>query len=218
MPTPVLLIHASPAALAPVNEHYRKHAPQLELTNLLDDGLLRVFSRQDESQTHAALLRLLRLGQTSYGVRAAMLTCSAVPLPLLDRLTIDAAMPVLKIDVPMARKAAALAAAATQKIGVVYTFAATLSPTTDLLHAAAPGAALLPVFVADAHELLLAGQTADFDALVRAAILGLAAQKPDVIVLAQVSLARVLPVETGIPILQALDSSLNALLAALETP
>ena len=51
MRTPIALIHASPAAIAPLVDHYTQAAPELDLTNLLDDGILRLFraGRMDDA-------------------------------------------------------------------------------------------------------------------------------------------------------------------------
>jgi len=44
----ISLIHASPAAIAPLARYYAEAEPQWEMTNLLDDGIMRQFRTGDE--------------------------------------------------------------------------------------------------------------------------------------------------------------------------
>ena len=55
----VALIHASPAAIAPLMQFYGEAAPELEVTNLLDDGLLRLFRSGDEAGAEGRLAEMI---------------------------------------------------------------------------------------------------------------------------------------------------------------
>lgn len=101
-------IHTSSAAIAPLVRYYTEHEPGWRLTNLLDDGILQLFRDSREDAVEAALASLLERA-AGYGARAALLTCPAVRLALLDRLQARAPVPVIKIDAPMARAYSTLA-------------------------------------------------------------------------------------------------------------
>ena len=210
----VAFIHASPAALAPLAQYYREAAPDLEITNLLDDGLLGRFAAGEWANVERRLAEMLATARDAYGVQAALLTCSAVPRDTLERLRRGAGLPVLKIDESLARAAVR----AGRRIGVVVTFPPTLEVNRALLEEAAAEAGvaieILPRLVPEAYEALLAGDAAAHDQQVLAAVEELAVHDVEVIVLAQVSMARVLPQIEGrvaVPVLSSLQTSLAAL-------
>jgi len=215
----VVFIHTSPAAIAPLMQFYGEAAPELEITNLLDDGLLRFFAAQRMEDAQRRLAEMIRTAREVYDAELAMITCSAVPGAMLRRLRGAAGFPVLKIDDPMAR----LAARAGRKIGVAVTFPPTLETTTKLLNgvAAEAGVAIeiLPEVAPEAYQALLAGDHQRHDDLLLAAIERLAEQRVDAIVLAQVSMARILPRLEGrvsVPVLSSLDTSLAAIRETLK--
>ena len=210
----IAFIHASPAALAPLAQYYRQVAPELEITNLLDDGLLRLFAAVDWAAVERRLAEMLATARGTYSAEAALLTCSAVPREMLERLRRAAGMPVLKIDESLARAAVR----AGRRVGVVVTFPPTLEINRALLADAAAEAGvaieILPRLVPEAYQALLAGDAATHDRQMLAAVEELAGQGVEVIVLAQVSMARVLPLLEGrvaVPVLSSLQTSLAAL-------
>jgi hypothetical protein len=81
-------------------------------------------------------------------------------------------------------------------IGVAATLATTLNPTMRLLQAKADAAArrveLKPVLVTEAYQRLIAGDKEGHDAVLAEALSDLA-READLVVLAQASMARVLP-------------------------
>jgi Asp/Glu/hydantoin racemase len=217
----IACIHTSPAALGPVAQYYRVNAPELEITNLLDDGLLRWFAADRPDAVEARLAEMLRAAREWYGVEAALLTCSSISRPVLESVRANAGIPVMKIDEPMARTAIA----AGQRVGVAVTFASTLEPTSRLLRDAAAEVGkeivLVPRVVDGAYDALLGGDPARHDALLAAGVEELAAVGVDVVVLAQASMARVHPLLEGrvaVPVLSSLDTSLAALRQALDHP
>lgn len=215
----VVLIHTSPAAIAPVVQFYGEAAPELEITNQLDDGILRLFAAGQSAAAEQRLAEMITAAHAAYGAELALLTCSAVSRKMLENLRHDAKLPILKIDDALARRAVQ----AGQKIGVVVTFPPTLVTTRQLLTDAAAEEGvtidLVPEVSPEAYQALLAGDHAKHDELLCAAIERLARQGVDVIVLAQVSMARILPQLDGrvtTPVLTSLQTSLKAIRDAFE--
>ena len=217
----IAFIHASPAAIPPLMQFYSGAAPDLRITNLLDDGLLRLFAGGSFAVAENRLREMLAAARDVYAAELAMLTCSAVPRPVLDRLRALTRIPVLKIDEPMARRAVAMG----KRIGVVVTF----SPTGELARkllldtAAELGREIdLDVEVLpEAYSALLAGDNDTHDRLLLAGIQGVAARQVDVVVLAQVSMARVLAraiAAVSVPILSSIETSLAAIREAIRRP
>ncbi len=207
-------LHTSPAAIPPLMQFYAREAPEIEITNLLDDGLLRLFAAKEFDLAERRLREMLSVVEQAYGAGLALVTCSAVPRELMERLRRQASIPVLKIDVPMAE----MAVRAGPRIGVMVTFPPTLEPTTRLLEEAAAeagvavevAACLLP----EAYAELLGGNPERHDELMLEAIDRLAARPVDALVLAQVSMARLIPKLEGrlkIPFFSSLTASLAAI-------
>jgi len=214
----VAFVHTSPAAVAPTTAFYAAEAPDVEVCNLLDDGLLRLLRAGQQREVAARLLRTIRDAASDYGVEAALLTCSAIDTAGMQALRAEAGVPVVKVDEAMARQAVALG----RRLGVVVTFAGTREPTTALLLDAARAAgvviSLREEVVPAAYDALLAGELARHDAEVLAAVQRLAVAGAEVVVLAQVSMARVLgaaEAAVAVPIVSSLRGSLEDLRAAL---
>ena len=215
----VAFIHTSPAAIGPLMQFYGERAPELEITNLLDDGLLRLLASGKTETARKRLSEMLRSAAETYEPELAMITCSSVPREMSDSLARDFPFPVLKIDYPMARRAVR----AGGRVGVAATFPPTLAPTSKLLNEAAAEAGVEVEIVQEvepaAYDALLANDTATHDRLLLDLIARL--QKKDVaaVVLAQVSMARVLPLVgegASAPVLTSLHTSLEAIREALS--
>lgn len=215
----VAFIHTSPAAIAPLMQFYGEAAPGLEITNLLDDGLLRLLSTQNLRVAGERLADMIRTAADVYGAELALITCSSVSKEMAEKLCADFSLPILKIDYPMARQAVR----AGRRIGVAATFPPTLVPTSRLLNEAAAEAATEIEIVQDvspeAYAALLTGDTTTHDELLLAAVERLEQQGVAAIVLAQVSMARILPRIDGrvsVPVLSSLHTSLEAIREALD--
>lgn len=211
------LIHTSPAAIAPLARYYGEREPEWKLTNLLDDGLLRFFRERREDDAEGALASLVDRA-AGYGARAALLTCSAVSLAQLARLQARSPVPLVKIDVPMARAAVSQA----RRIGVLISFAPTLQPTVSLLEATAASLGrqveILPHLCDGAYEALLAGDAATHDRILQSGAEELAARPVEAIVLAQVSMAHLRDSLAGalsLPVFSSLETSHAAVREAL---
>lgn len=215
----VAFIHTSPAAISPVMQFYTSAAPEFEITNLLDDGLLRLLAAHELTTTSVRLADMLEAARTTYAVELAMITCSSVPQEMAEQLGANFKLPVLKIDYPMARQAVR----AGRRIGVAATFAPTLGPTSQLITRAAAEAGVEVEIIQEAtpqaYDALLAGDTARHDELLLALVERLQLKDVAVVVLAQVSMARIMPQVTGrisVPVLTSLHTSLAALRSALD--
>ena len=133
---PIAIVHATRASLEPVNRYYSAHAPQLDIFNLLDDGLMRYLDAVDMARAQKRFLAMLATARDEYGAKMAVLTCSAVPAATMETLRAwDRAFPVIKIDEPMAAKAVTFG----ETIGVLATFPATVATTQALILGAAEG-------------------------------------------------------------------------------
>jgi Asp/Glu/hydantoin racemase len=151
-----------------------------------------------------------------------MVTCSSVPREMTDALAADFPFPVLKIDYPMARRAVR----AGRRIGVAATFPPTLVPTSKLLRDAAAEAGaeveIVEEVAPEAYAALLSNDAATHDELLAAAVENLQNRDVSAVVLAQVSMARTLPLierTARVPVLTSLHTSLEAIREALaQTP
>lgn len=218
----VAFIHTSPAAVGPLMQFYAEAAPELEVTNLLDDGLLRLLAAGRGEDVRRRLGQMLRAAAETYAPEIAMVTCSSVTREMTDSLAADFTFPVLKIDYPMARRAVR----AGRRIGVAATFPPTLVPTSRLLREAAAEAGaeieIVEEVAPDAYKALLANDTATHDRLLADAVARLRERDVAAVVLAQVSMARALPLlerDAPVPVLTSLHTSLEAVREALaRTP
>jgi Asp/Glu/hydantoin racemase len=159
----------------------------LDVFHLLDESLLQDLIRQ--APLPGIARRLVALIGLAVEGRAELIvfTCSSTS-PLVDLARPLFAVPILKVDDPMAEKAVQLGA----RIGILCTTPSTVKPSSELVryHAQALGreAAVEAVLVQHAFAALQKGDTDLHDALVQDAALDLAARS-DVIVLAQASMA-----------------------------
>ncbi len=216
----VAFIHTAHGAIPPLMAYYSAAAPEYDITNLLDEGILRFFASGNYRAAEWRFRDLISVARHGYRAEAAIITCSSAPLELVEELRAQSEIPLLKIDAPMAARAVRMA----KRIGLALTFAATLKPSTELLMRAAEEAGaeieVIPEVIDSAYNALLSGRPEEHDNLVLSAIDRLEQGSVDAIVLAQVSMARVLPKLDGnyaVPILSSIETSLPAL-RALLTP
>jgi Asp/Glu/hydantoin racemase len=184
------LVHTS-ATLVPVFAQLCKaKLPNVDTFNIVDDSLVRAIGARgsltpDIARRVAGYIESAESG----GADLILVTCSSIG-PAVEAAAPFAAVPVLRVDQPMADRAIQ----AGRRIGVIATLPTTMNPTADLVRrrAATAGKAieLSTRLCEGAFEALMAGDAARHDAMVAAALRELAGQV-DVIVLAQASMARV---------------------------
>lgn len=214
-------IHTSPAAIAPLMQFYAKSEPEWEITNLLDDGILRFFKIGELGLVEERLREMLAAARTTYAAEAALVTCSSVSTAMIATLAENSPMPVVKIDQPMAE----LAVACGSRIGVAVTFPPTEAPTRSLLAQAAAALSRsveIDVEIAPtAYDALLSNDLDTHDRLLIDACDRLVERGAEAIVLAQVSMARAedrIRQRLSVPVFSSLSTSLEALRRVLSSP
>lgn len=197
------LIHTS-ATLVPVFARLcETNLPDVDTFNIVDDSLVRQIGVRggitpDISARVSAYVQSAAAG----GADHILVTCSSIG-PAVEAAAREVAVPVLRVDQPMADAAVQ----AGNRIGVIATLPTTLHPTSDLVRRRAAAAGrnveLTSRLVEGAFDALMDGDAPTHDALVAAALRDLAT-KVDVILLAQASMARVVdalaPADKRVPI------------------
>jgi aspartate/glutamate racemase len=217
MSTRIALIHATPVAMPPVTEAFRRHWPEVNTVNLLDDALSADLARVgtlDEAlrQRIAALATYA----TNLGAHGILFTCSAFG-EAIEAVARSAAIPVLKPNEAMFEDALRLGT----RVGLLSTFAPSIPPLEQEFIAMARmqdrHVTLESVCVPDAMEALTAGAVDRHDRLLAEAAPRLA--HCDVVMLGQFSTARALPAVrqvVGGTVLTSPDSAVAKLKAALS--
>ena len=198
------LVHTS-ATLVPVFAQLCKEKlPGVNVFNIADDSLVKgIMAAGSLTPTIARRVAAYLESAELAGADYIMVTCSSIG-PAVEAAAKLIGVPVLRVDQPMADKAATTG----KRIGVIATLRTTLEPTADLISRRAALAGkqieLTSRLCEGAFEALMSGQPAVHDAKVAAALKELS-QQVDVIVLAQASIARVVdalaPEDKRVPIL-----------------
>jgi Asp/Glu/hydantoin racemase len=184
------LVHTS-ATLVPVFAQLcQAKLPHVDTFNIVDDSLVRAIgARGSLTADIARRVASYIASAESGGADHVLVTCSSIG-PAVEAAAPFAAVPVLRVDQPMADQAVRTG----RRIGVIATLPTTMNPTADLLRRRAALAGktieLTTRLCEGAFEALMAGDAARHDAIVAAALRELATQV-DVIMLAQASMARV---------------------------
>jgi hypothetical protein len=207
----VAVIHTGPVTIMPVKEALLKALPEARVINLMDDSLLNDVLAAGQV-TKAVAHRMLTYFLLAEGMGADVIlnACSSVG-ETVDLAQSYVTTPILKVDAPMAEDAVRLG----KVITVVATVPTTLDPTVRLVQRKANEAGktveIRQVVCEGAFETLLAGRADEHDAMVGQMILQ-AARESDVVVLAQVSMARLrkaLGDDLPTPVLSSLDRGVH---------
>ena len=188
----IAIIHTTPATVGPLKALAEEFIPGCEVANFVDDSILPQLARNGGNLTEVEgrLVQYARFAE-EVGAEAILSACSSVG-ELVNQARAAVSVPVIRIDEAMAEEAVRRG----KIIGVAATLNTTLNPTTRLLQKMAGRAGvdveIRPLLVEAAYQRLMAGDPEGHDAVLAEALTGLA-DEADVMVLAQASMARVLP-------------------------
>ncbi len=184
------LIHTSPTLTPLFSQLCDEWLGGVSIFHMVDESLIQDTIENDKLRK-ITMRRLLRMIESAAdaGADAVLVTCSSIgPAVTAAQALFD--IPIIRVDEAMAE----VAIAQGKRIGVLATLRTTLEPTLALVRgkAAASGKEVTIVdhLCQGAFEAVLSGDTATHDRIVSAALLDLA-NRVDVIVLAQASMARV---------------------------
>lgn len=217
------LLHTVPALAGTFDAAVQRRLPDAQLVHLADPELLATAVRDGVTpavrERVGRHLRYLADG----GADALLVTCSSIG-EAVEEAARDLAVPVLRVDAPMAAEAVERAADAGRadggrqgRIAVLATLAATLGPTGRLIERAAAAAAadvaVTAVVVEGAVAARDGGDKATHDRLIRQAV---GEADADVIVLAQASMAAAAAdAGAAAPVLTSPEGGVAALVDAL---
>ena len=185
-----VLIHTGAGVVSAISSIVQELNPDLDIINLVDDSTIRAIAANNNVVPSSVVRRLstLFVFAEELGAVGALLTCSSVN-EVVDVASKLVSIPCFKIDQPMADKAIGFGS----KIGVAATLKTTMEPTKRLISARAALArkevVLDESLCAGAYDAWSSGDADTHDRIVGEAIEKLA-ERNDVVVLAQASMAR----------------------------
>ncbi len=207
----VFAIHTGPVLVDVFKKLFPELLPDVRLVNVVDDGLLNDV-RAAGGLTPPVTRRIVGYGMLAEASGAdAILNCCSSVGEAADVLAQTVTIPVVKIDNRMAIQAVQQGS----RIGIVATVGTTLDPTERLIQRKADEAGKSVTtkryLVNTAFDALIAGNAEEHDRLLKAEI-EKAMGENDVVVLAQGSMARLVPsIEQRVPVLSSPRSSVEAL-------
>ena len=184
------LIHSTRLVVDPVHRVVASQCPDAEIINIVDEGILKVlFGLGEINERITDWLGRLVDSAVGTGADMAVLSCSSLS-PAVNDVREKVSIPFLKIDEPMAEQAVRT----TDRIGLVATNHTTPKPSTMLIEEVArrfgKKVTVVPRVQADAFLKLNDGDIDGHDNVVVQAVEELL-QETDVVLLAQISIARV---------------------------
>jgi Asp/Glu/hydantoin racemase len=188
----IAIIHTTPATVEPLRALARELLPGYDVVNFVDDSILPQLAESggDLRLVAPRFFAYARFAE-EVGASAVLEACSSIG-ELVAPAQAAIGIPLVRIDDAMAAEAIRRG----RRIGVAATLPTTLGPTTRLLREKAEAAgkeiALTPLLVDGAYRRLMAGDPEGHDSILAASLARLAGEV-DVVVLAQASMARVLP-------------------------
>ncbi|OUL94279.1 aspartate/glutamate racemase family protein [Paraburkholderia hospita] len=214
--TTIAVVHTGPVTIQPIKEQISEQIPGARVINIMDDSLLNdVRAAGHLTPEVASRIHSYMANAQAMHVDIILNACSSVG-EAVDSVRNFVNTPIVKIDEAMAEEASSIG----RRVGVVATVSTTLEPTVRLIKKKADDLGR-PIEVTEriaegAFEALLRGDAAHHDEILKNTISTLAEQV-DVVVLAQVSMARLVPQLTGVrvPVLSSPKSGVAALKRAL---
>ncbi|MBC8247164.1 MAG: aspartate/glutamate racemase family protein [Deltaproteobacteria bacterium] len=184
------LIHSTRLVVDPVHQVVASQCPDAEIINIVDEGILKVlFELGEINERITDWLGRLVDSAVGTGADMAVLSCSSLS-PAVNDVREKVSIPFLKIDEPMAEQAVRTS----DRIGLVATNHTTPKPSTMLIEEVAQKfgkkVTVVPRVQADAFLKLNDGDIDGHDNVVVQAVEELL-QETDVVLLAQISIARV---------------------------
>lgn len=209
-------LHTSEVHVATFDSLLARHGAAGRGLHRLAPELLERARLEGPESVRAAVTSTLG-GLVADGARVVVCTCSTIGAPAEEA---DVAVDVLRVDRPMARRAAALADAGAGRVTALVAVASTLGPTRELFASeASPGTEVTLRVVDGAWERFEAGDLTGYLDLVADTARGVAttAPVPDVVVLAQASMAGAVERcdDLAVPVLAGPDLAVAAALALL---
>ncbi|MDQ7980483.1 aspartate/glutamate racemase family protein [Paraburkholderia sp. SARCC-3016] len=215
--TTIVVVHTGPVTVQPLKDQFKDQLPDARVINIVDDSLLNDV-RAAGHLTPEVTQRMYSYMSNAQAMNADYIlnACSSVG-EAVDQLRGIIRTPIVKVDEAMALEASRIG----KRIGVVATVKTTLEPTVRLIRKKAAEqkreVTVIERVAEEAFEALLAGDTARHDEILKQTIVGLA-DEVDVVVLAQVSMARLVPSlgNTRVPVLSSPQSGVKMLIEALQ--
>jgi Asp/Glu/hydantoin racemase len=186
------IIHTTSATVESMKTLAAEMLPGSELVNFVDDSILPQLAQNggDLTEVEERLVHYARFAE-QVGADVILEACSSVG-EVVAKMQAAVSIPIVRIDESMAEQAVGRG----QHVGVAATLQTTLQPTMRLLQAKAHEAGgqveITPVLIEGAYQKLMAGDREGHDNLLVEKLQELALSM-DVVVLAQASMARVLP-------------------------
>lgn len=218
----IALIHATPLAIEPIEEAFKRLWPTATTMNLLDASLSTDLARNTFS-IHEFTARFLALSRyaASTGADAILFTCSAFG-SALDEAKKDMPLPSLKPNEAMFAEALAHARGKRGRIGLLTTFPPATQALESGLHNDASAAGMkvevIRKCVPEALDALNSGDVDAHDSLLKQAALEM--DEVDVLMLGQFSMARAsvrLRECLSYPVLTSPDSAVSRLKSSIES-
>ena len=214
--TTIAVIHTGPVTVLPIKEQLNELIAGARIINIMDDSLLNdVRAAGHLTPEVASRIYSYMSNAQAMGADVILNACSSVG-EASDSLKGFIRTPIIKIDESMAEEASAIG----RRIGVVATVSTTLDPTVRLIRRKAEELGrtvdVTERIAEGAFEALLAGDGARHDEILKQTIAALA-DEVDVVVLAQVSMARLVPAlgALRVPVLSSPRSGVEAVKRAL---
>jgi Asp/Glu/hydantoin racemase len=216
MPT-IVVIHTGPVTVQPIKDQFKELLPDARVINIVDDSLLNdVRSAGHLTPEVTSRIYSYMSNAQAMGADIILNACSSVG-EATDRLRDMIRTPIVKIDEAMAQEASRIGS----RIGVVATVKTTLEPTVRLIQKKATehgrSVTVVERIAEGAFDALLSGDGERHDEILKHTIVDLM-ELVDVVVLAQVSMARLVPAlgaTKRVPVLSSPRSGVEAVKRAL---
>ncbi|MCM3443512.1 aspartate/glutamate racemase family protein [Metabacillus halosaccharovorans] len=186
----IAIVHTTPVTIEPLKTLINETVPSCEIVNFVDDSILPELNENggDVRKVEDRLIHYYKFAEQA-GADVILNACSSVGGVVAAGQKL-VGVPIVRIDEAMAEKAIQTG----RKVGVIATLATTLGPTMTLLKAKSAElnreVELTSNLAEEAYRRLLSGDKEGHDQVLVDVLMNMA-EKTDVVVLAQASMARV---------------------------